>query len=58
MTKFTIHSADDAPPASRDALTTLQANVGFIPNLAAMIADAPAALTGFVALQRRSARRT
>src|SRR5262249_27993100 len=51
MTEFTIHTQDTAPPAALQALGGIEANIGFIPNLAAMIADSPAALTGFVALQ-------
>jgi alkylhydroperoxidase family enzyme len=56
MTEFTIHTQTTAPAGARDALGALEANIGFIPNLAATIAGSPAAMTGFVALQ--SALRT
>ena len=42
---FTIHEG------SRETLTALERNIGFIPNLAAAIAASPAALGGFVGLQ-------
>ena len=48
---FTIHTTQTAPDGSREALAALERNIGFIPNLAAAIAGAPAALSGFVALQ-------
>jgi len=48
---FTIHTTQTAPDGSRAALAALERNIGFVPNLAATIAGAPAALTGFVALQ-------
>jgi alkylhydroperoxidase family enzyme len=51
MSHFTIHTAASAPEASRDALSALERNIGFVPNLAATIAGSPAALHGFVALQ-------
>ena len=42
---FTIHDG------SRETLTQLERNVGFIPNLAAAIAASPTAIAGFVGLQ-------
>jgi AhpD family alkylhydroperoxidase len=51
MSEFTIHTAETAPEASRAALEQLEANVGFVPNLAATIAGSPLALDGFVAMQ-------
>lgn len=48
---FTVHTASSAPSGSADALAALERNVGFIPNLAGVIAGSPVALTGFVALQ-------
>jgi AhpD family alkylhydroperoxidase len=48
---FTVHTVSSAPSGSADALAALERNVGFIPNLAGVIAGAPVALTGFVALQ-------
>jgi AhpD family alkylhydroperoxidase len=59
MTEFTIHTAESAPDASREALATLERTIGFIPNLAGTIAGSPTALQGFVAMQsalRRSAQ--
>jgi alkylhydroperoxidase family enzyme len=51
MSDFTIHTAASAPEASRDALGKLEANIGFVPNLAATIAESPTALHGFVGMQ-------
>src|SRR3954469_6389616 len=45
MSTFTIH------PDSNEALSALERNIGFIPNLAAAIAASPTALNGFVGLQ-------
>jgi AhpD family alkylhydroperoxidase len=42
---FTIHEG------SRETLTQLERNIGFIPNLAATIGASPTAIKGFVALQ-------
>ena len=51
MSEFTIHTTESVPERSRDALVDLERNVGFIPNLAATIAESPTALQGFVAMQ-------
>jgi uncharacterized peroxidase-related enzyme len=51
MSEFTIHTTSSAPEQSREALGALERNIGFIPNLAATIADSPTALRGFVAMQ-------
>jgi AhpD family alkylhydroperoxidase len=51
MTEFTIHTAESAPEASREALATLERTIGFIPNLAGTIAGSATALQGFVAMQ-------
>ena len=51
MSEFTIHTQSSAPEASQDALEALERNIGFVPNLAATIADSPTALRGFVAMQ-------
>ena len=48
---FTIHTPQSAPEASRQALTGLERNIGFIPNLAATIAASPTAIGAFVGLQ-------
>src|SRR5262245_52227053 len=49
--EFTVHTKDSAPEGSREALGALEANVGFIPNLAATIAESPVAFRGFVGMQ-------
>jgi len=49
MTTFTIHNADTAPEAKRQ-LTGVQKGFGFIPNLLAVMAEAPALLDGYLAL--------
>src|SRR5262245_50151806 len=51
MEGFTVHTKDSAPEGSREALGALEANIGFIPNLAGTIAASPTAFTGFVAMQ-------
>ncbi len=51
MSTFTLHTPATAPEGSRDALSGLERNIGFIPNLAATIGGSPAAIKGFVALQ-------
>jgi uncharacterized peroxidase-related enzyme len=48
---FTIHTPESAPEAAREALAQLEARVGFIPNLAATLAESPIALQGFGGLQ-------
>jgi uncharacterized peroxidase-related enzyme len=49
--EFTVHTLDSAPEASRATLQQLEERIGFIPNLAATIAEAPAAIQGFVGIQ-------
>ncbi len=51
MSEFTIHTTSSAPEESREALEALERNIGFVPNLAAIVAGAPTALRGFVAMQ-------
>jgi uncharacterized peroxidase-related enzyme len=48
---FTVHTPESAPEASRAALQQLEERIGFIPNLAGTIAESPAALQGFGAMQ-------
>ena len=50
MTSFAIHTVSSAPPASRPLLERTQQAFGFVPNLAAVLAEAPAALEAFLAL--------
>ena len=48
---FTVHSPETAPAGSREPMDRLTARVGFLPNLAATIACAPAAMVSFDAQQ-------
>ena len=47
-----IHTADTAPEASRTLLQGIQDDLGFVPNLAASVAESPALLAGFDGLRR------
>lgn len=47
MSEFPVHTIDTAPPASRSSLQGLQQEIGFIPNLAATMADSPTLIEGF-----------
>ncbi len=51
MTRFVTHSLKSAPEGSRKTLEALQAQVGFIPSLAAAMAESPELLRGFVAVR-------
>jgi hypothetical protein len=51
MTQFTIHTVDTAPPDSRAALEALRQEVGFLPNLAATMAESPTLIEGFTTLR-------
>lgn len=51
MTTVEIYTVDSAPEGSRAALDGLGQRVGFVPNLAATMAGAPALIGGFVSLQ-------
>ena len=51
MTEFTIHTLDTAPHASRPSLDGLRKEIGFVPNLAATMAESPALIQGFTALR-------
>lgn len=48
MHHYRIHTIDSAPEKSRPALQGLQQALGFIPNLAATMAESPALLGSFV----------
>lgn len=50
MTKFTIHTPATAPEAARPTLEGATKAFGFLPNLHAILAEAPAALEGYGAL--------
>lgn len=47
MSEFPVHTIHTAPPASRPSLEGLQQEIGFLPNLAATMADSPALIEGF-----------
>lgn len=48
--KFPLHTPATAPAASKPAFEKLKKTLGFIPNLYAHLAEAPAALNGYLAL--------
>lgn len=50
MSLLPIPRLDQAPAASRDTLAAVKAKYGFVPNLLAGLAQAPAALHGYLAL--------
>lgn len=50
MTKFTVHTADSAPGASRATLAAVRGAFGFVPNLQANMATSPELLAGYTAL--------
>ena len=50
MTSFTKHTVETAPEESKSMLQAAQDNMGFIPNLFANMAEAPALLEGYRAL--------
>ena len=45
-------NVDTAPKGSKAGLHEIQNRLGFIPNLVSALADAPAALEGYLALDR------
>lgn len=51
MTDFTIHTIDTAPERAGAGLRAAQQKLGFIPNLMAVLAESPAALEGYQAVQ-------
>lgn len=50
MTDFPIHTTETAPEAARGRLQAAQDALGFIPNLYATMAEAPAVLEGYQTL--------
>lgn len=56
MTTFTVHTIESAPAASQASLQALERGLGFVPNLAATMAEAPALVNGFVELRGTLAR--
>lgn len=49
---FQIHTVETAPAAAREALGKLVESYGFLPNLAGVIAESPAALNGLLGFMR------
>lgn len=56
--QFPVHTAESAPPGARAAITSIIASWGFLPNLARVMAESPAALelllAGYAALSTKS----
>jgi alkylhydroperoxidase family enzyme len=50
--RLTVHTTESAPAESRPVLAGIQADLGFVPNLAAATADSPALIQGFDGLRR------
>ena len=50
MTDFPVHTVDTAPQASKKLLENTKSRVGFIPNLMATMAEAPALLESYATL--------
>ena len=50
MPEFTTHTVETAPAGSRPYLEGAQKNLGFVPNLLATMAGAPALLEGYMTL--------
>jgi uncharacterized peroxidase-related enzyme len=50
MPDFQIHTLDDAPEPSRETLRSVRGSFGFIPNLMAILSEAPAALKAYSTL--------
>ena len=50
MTQYPIHTVKSAPPASAPLLEQIGKKFGFIPNLAGVLADAPAVLEAYFSL--------
>jgi uncharacterized peroxidase-related enzyme len=49
---FQIHTLESAPAESVPALRALEQGLGFVPNLAATMAESPVLITGFVELRK------
>jgi uncharacterized peroxidase-related enzyme len=50
MSLFPLHTPDTAPAAAQPLLNAAQARMGFLPNLLAKLAEAPAALEAYLTL--------
>jgi uncharacterized peroxidase-related enzyme len=56
MHSFRIHTPESAPTASRSSLAALEQGLTFVPNLAAVMAESPPLINGFVELRGLLAR--
>jgi uncharacterized peroxidase-related enzyme len=56
MVPFNIHTIESAPEASKPLLAKLESDVGFIPNLAAAMAESPALFESFATLRAINGR--
>lgn len=52
MTDFTVHTIETAPEASKPLLESAKKASGFVPNLYANMAEAPAILEGYLTLNK------
>jgi len=52
MTKFTLHTEDSAPEASKPMLAQSQKDFGMVPGLHAVMAEAPGLLEGYKTLHK------
>ncbi|MBU2884999.1 carboxymuconolactone decarboxylase family protein [Gilvimarinus agarilyticus] len=52
MSQFTLHTQESAPEASKSLLEASQQSFGMIPNLHAVMAEAPGLLEGYQTLHR------
>lgn len=50
MSNFDFHTEETAPEASRNMIKGIQTSMGFLPNLLAAMAEAPALLEGYTTL--------
>lgn len=58
MTQFKIHTLESAPAGSQPLLQGLKDHVGFVPNLAAAMAESPTLLEAFLGLRSVAAKGT
>jgi alkylhydroperoxidase family enzyme len=58
MDALQVHTVDTAPEASKPLLRALQAEIGFVPNMAAAMAESPSLLASFVAMRQAAADST
>jgi len=52
MSQFQVHTIDSAPADSAASLRTLEQGLGFVPNLAATMAESPTLVNSFVDLRK------